>query len=269
MSLFYFEAFDEQWKDSGDAGGSENHFGFINLNNEVKYAFWDLFDEGGFDGLTRNGKPLVKSYGGDEAKLLSEVLSPPFKSLMAIRKITTINPAAVPGEAVTAGRYVVVHESIQPTGSNNTTYPSAILKLIPWEGTVSIEMSQQGVVSIATRASDWWGTSLEFQAEVGENLENFKSGYLHFELRGDSDIGFNLGFQTGRYLDGDQVNSFAAFGPGAARQVTDEWTSYKLSIDELNAGTDLKDVTGILSLLSQNRAENKQVQLKNIYFSRD
>jgi hypothetical protein len=28
-------------------------------------------------------------------------------------------------------------------------------------------------------------------------------------------------------------------------------------------------VTGILSLLSQNRAENKQVQLKNIYFSRD
>ena len=269
MSLFYFEAFDEQWKDSGDAGGSENHFGFINLNNEVKYAFWDLFDEGGFDGLTRNGKPLVKSYGGDEAKLLSEVLSPPFKSLMAIRKITTINPAAVPGEAVTAGRYVVVHESIQPTGSNNTTYPSAILKLIPWEGTVSIEMSQQGVVSIATRASDWWGTSLEFQAEVGENLENFKSGYLHFELRGDSDIGFNLGFQTGRYLDGDQVNSFAAFGPGTDRQVTDEWTSYKLSIDELNAGTDLKDVTGILSLLSQNRAENKQVQLKNIYFSRD
>jgi len=43
-------------------------------------------------------------------------------------------------------------------------------------------MSQQGVVSVATRASDWWGTSLEFQAEVGENLENFKSGYLHFEL---------------------------------------------------------------------------------------
>jgi len=51
--------------------------------------------------------------------------------------------------------------------------------------------------------------------------------------------------------------------------VTDEWTSYKLSIDELNAGTDLKDVTGILSLLSQNRAENKQISLKNIYYSRD
>ena len=269
MSLFYFEAFDEQWKDSADAGGSENHFGLIKLNNEVKYTLWDLFDKGGFDGLTRNGKPLVKSYAGDEAKLLSEVLNPPFKSRMAIRKITTVNPATVPGEAVTADRYIVVHESMQPSASKNMTYPSAILKLIPWEGTVSIEMSQQGVVAVTTRASDWWGTSLEFQAEVGENLENFKSGYLHFDVRGDSDVGFNIGFQTGRYLDGDQVNSFAAFGPGTANQVTDKWASYKLSVEELNAGTDLKDVTGVLSLLSQNRAENKQIYLKNIYFSRD
>lgn len=269
MSLFYFEAFDEQWKDSADAGGSENHFGLINLNNEVKYALWDLFDQGGFEGLTRNGKPLVKSYAGDETKLLSEVHNPPFKSRMAVRKITTVNPAAVPGEAVTADRYIVVHESMQPSASNNMTYPSAILKLIPWEGTVSIEMSQQGVVAVTTRASDWWGTSLEFQAEVGENLENFKSGYLHFEVKGDTDVGFNIGFQTGRYLEGDQVNSFAAFGPSTANQVTDKWTSYKLSIEQLNAGTDLKDVTGILSLLSPNRAENKQIYLRNIYYSRD
>ena len=269
MSLFYFEAFDEQWKDQGDAGGSENHFGLISLNNEVKYALWGLFDQGGFEGLTRNGKPLIKSFAGDEAKLLSEVLNPPFKSRMAIRKINTVNPNAVPGEAVTADRYIVVHESMQPSASNNMTYPSAMLKLIPWEGTASIEMSQQGVVGITTRAGDWWGTSLEFQAEVGENLENFKSGYLHFEAKGDADVGFNIGFQTGRYLDGDQINSFAAFGPGTDNKVTDDWTSFKLSVNDLNAGTDLKDVTGILSLLSPNRAENKQIFLKNIYFSRD
>ncbi|MGB1245720.1 MAG: glycosyl hydrolase family 17 protein, partial [Porticoccaceae bacterium] len=269
MSLFYFEAFDEQWKDQGDAGGSENHFGLISLNNEVKYALWDLFDKGGFEGLTRDGKPLVKSYAGDEAKLLGEVLNPPFKSRMAIRKISTVNSDAVPGEAVTADRYIVVHESMQPSASNNMTYPSAMLKLIPWEGTVSIEMSQQGVVAVTTRASDWWGTSLEFQAEVGENLHNFKSGYLHFEVKGDADVGFNIGFQTGRYLDGDQINSFAAFGPGTANLVTDKWASYKLSIEELNAGTDLKDVTGILSLLSPNRAENKQIYLRNIYYSQN
>ena len=269
MSLFYFEAFDEQWKEPADAGGSENHFGLIKLNNEVKYALWDLFDSGGFDGLTRDGRPLVKSYGGDEEKLLAEALNPPFKSRMAIRKITTVNSAMTPGEAVTADRYIVAHESLQPSADNNMTYPSAPLKLIPWEGTVSIEMSPQGVVSVVTRASDWWGTSLEFQAEVGENLENFKSGYLHFDVRGDAEVGFNIGFQTGRYLDGDQVNNFAAFGPDTDNPVTQQWASYKLSIAELNAGTDLKDVTGVLSLLSQHRAENKKLYLKNIYFSRD
>ena len=127
----------------------------ISLNNEVKYALWYLFDNGGFEGLTSDGKPLVKSYAGDEAKLLGEVLNPPFKSRMAIRKISTVNSDAVPGEAVTADRYIVVHESMQPSASNNMTYPSAMLKLIPWEGTVSIEMSQQGVVAVTTRASDW------------------------------------------------------------------------------------------------------------------
>lgn len=40
MSCFYFEAFDEQWKDSENAGGSENHFGLINLKGEAKYALW-------------------------------------------------------------------------------------------------------------------------------------------------------------------------------------------------------------------------------------
>ena len=29
ISCFYFEAFDEPWKDAGNAGGSENHFGLF------------------------------------------------------------------------------------------------------------------------------------------------------------------------------------------------------------------------------------------------
>ncbi|HAN79154.1 MAG TPA: glycosyl hydrolase family 17, partial [Bacteroidales bacterium] len=31
ISCFYFEAFDEQWKDAGNPLGSENHFGLISL----------------------------------------------------------------------------------------------------------------------------------------------------------------------------------------------------------------------------------------------
>ena len=58
ISLFFFEAFDEQWKKATSPGDSENRFGLIALNNEVKYALWDAFDAGTFDGLTRDGEPL-------------------------------------------------------------------------------------------------------------------------------------------------------------------------------------------------------------------
>lgn len=76
ISCFYFEAFDEKWKDKENPLGSENHFGLINLNGEAKYALWDLVDQGVFEGLTRNGKPISKTYGGNEANMLNDVLPP-------------------------------------------------------------------------------------------------------------------------------------------------------------------------------------------------
>ena len=76
ISLFYFEAFDEQWKDSKNALGSENHFGLINLQGQAKYALWELVDRGIFKGLTRDGKPVTKTYNGNEAALWLDVKTP-------------------------------------------------------------------------------------------------------------------------------------------------------------------------------------------------
>ncbi|MFT5617029.1 MAG: exo-beta-1,3-glucanase (GH17 family) [Arenicella sp.] len=77
ISCFYFEAFDEQWKDAGNPVGSENHFGLFTLKGEAKYPLWDLVDKGIFEGLTRDGNPITKTYGGDKDKLMSEVKAPP------------------------------------------------------------------------------------------------------------------------------------------------------------------------------------------------
>ena len=77
VSCFYFEAFDEQWKDAGNALGSENHFGLINLKGQVKYGLWGLVDTGVFNGLTRDGHELTKTYNGDKEALVNEVLVPP------------------------------------------------------------------------------------------------------------------------------------------------------------------------------------------------
>lgn len=76
ISCFYFEAFDECWKNSSKPLHSENHFGLINLNNEAKYVIWKMVDEQKFKGLTRNGKPIVKSYYGNDSLLFKEVQIP-------------------------------------------------------------------------------------------------------------------------------------------------------------------------------------------------
>lgn len=76
ISCFYFEGFDEQWKDSENPQGSENHFGLINLKSQAKFAIWDLVDEGIFDGLTRDGKPISKTYNGDPDILMKKVETP-------------------------------------------------------------------------------------------------------------------------------------------------------------------------------------------------
>ncbi len=76
VSCFYFEAFDESWKDAANKGGSENHFGLITLNGEAKYALWDLVDKDIFKGLTRDGKPISKTFNGNKEDLLLEALVP-------------------------------------------------------------------------------------------------------------------------------------------------------------------------------------------------
>ncbi len=77
ISCFYFEAFNEQWKDAANPKGSENHFGLFTLNGQAKYAIWDLVDQEAFKGLTRNGHPITKTYEGDQTQLIKEVLAPP------------------------------------------------------------------------------------------------------------------------------------------------------------------------------------------------
>ena len=80
MACFYFEAFDENWKDEKNPGGSENFFGLFTIDGKAKYALWDLVDKGTFEGLERGGNPITKTYNGDKAALLKEVKLPPTKS---------------------------------------------------------------------------------------------------------------------------------------------------------------------------------------------
>jgi exo-beta-1,3-glucanase (GH17 family) len=77
ISCFYFEAFDEPWKDAANKTGSENHFGLFTVEGNAKYGLWDMVDRGLFKGLSRNGSPIKKTFGGVKDSVLSNVLPPP------------------------------------------------------------------------------------------------------------------------------------------------------------------------------------------------
>ena len=81
MACFYFEAFDEQWKDAQNPEGSENHFGLFTIDGKAKYALWKLVDQGVFNGLGRAGKPVRKTYNGDKTALAADVQSPKTKKI--------------------------------------------------------------------------------------------------------------------------------------------------------------------------------------------
>jgi len=79
ISCFYFEAFDEPWKDAGNPKGSENHFGLFTVDGNAKYAVWDLVDKGVFNKLKRDGNTIQKTFNGNFKTLLDAVEMPPKK----------------------------------------------------------------------------------------------------------------------------------------------------------------------------------------------
>lgn len=270
ISCFYFEAFDEKWKDMGSADGSENHFGMIDLEGRAKYAIWDLVDAGKFKGLTRGGKPITKTFGGDHEALFASLLPVPEAGNWDGTVITKVNEARKIGDAVTEKTYIAYHKTMTPENSAGSTFPSKPIKLNVWEGTCVVERVDEEM-HIETGTGAWWGCALEIQSEdSGENLINFKNGVLHFEIKGDTKSRFNAGFQTGRYAAGNQTNNGVLFGRGEKYELTGDWKSWSISVAELlkiDEKANLENVTSLFFLRGEAEFDGKGIQLRNVTFT--
>ena len=154
ISCFFFEAFDEPWKDAANPGGSENHFGLFDVSGQAKYVLWDLVDQGVFACLKRGGNLVEKSFNGDETKLLSAILPTPIRR--AETESTNVNQQRSPGESVTESNYIVWHDQLNPD-TNEATYPSEPLKLNIWDGTCGIDKTSENEILITVGTGPWWG----------------------------------------------------------------------------------------------------------------
>ena len=221
ITCFFFEAFDEVWKDQANPTRSENHFGLFTLEGHSKYALWEAVDAGNYAGLTRNGNPIKKCHQGNVKAMMHGVLPPPTQEDLGIYEITKINPTRKLGEKVTEQAYIISHNAFnQPSG-----HPSNPLKLNVWEGTCQLKISEKGVIILQSGTSAWWGAGIEIQGNgLGKNLSLFESGKLHFDIKGTIKSSFNLGF--------DIPNS-----------LNEDWQHMIFNIKDLNVQGNLENVT--------------------------
>lgn len=269
ISCFFFEAFDEPWKDANNPQGSENHFGLFTVDGQAKFAIWDECDSAGLTKLKRGNQAVRKTFDGQVDRVLNELLE--VASEPVNQFIETVNPDHSVGQPITADRYWVFGEPESSDANLNATYPSARLKVNIWEGTCQFSIKEGTLLNVipGSNPNQWWGCALEIQAEgKGEDLSEFKSGKMNFDIKGTPGTQFEIGFQTGQYSAGNQTNNFVTFASNSEYSLVENWRTYSIPIEKLNQGADLKDVTSLLFLRSGSGTSDASIEIKNIYFSK-
>ena len=266
IGCFFFEFFDERWKDANEEAGSENHFGLIKLDGQVKYALWDLFDQQQFDGLVRGGNPLRKSFDGDQRLLMETVFSVP-EGLSTEASLKVVNENRVLGQPVSEKRYLVFAEEKNFQKADDQTFPSATLRLSAWEDSCSI-VNTYGRLVVSPGTGPWWGCGLEVYSDgIGEDLRRFRSGRLHFEIRGSFTKPFDIGFQTGVYTANTQASYAIRFNDKTPFNLSPEWLSHSVLISDMGEEIDLADVTTLLYLRGLDGNGEGQIELRNVSYS--
>ena len=268
ISCFFFEAFDEPWKDGNDPNGSENHFGLFTVDGKAKYAVWHLVEDKTLAGLQRGGNTIGRTMRGNEAYVLSKAGQPPLAQDLAKYAIMWDDATHTPGDSVNADYLVIIGEPKALQSAANVQHPSATLKLNAWDGTCTIQRADDQI-HITTGSGDWWGCALELDAGgIGENLTGFNDGFLHFEVKGTTTASLQFGFQTGNFNAGNQVNAHVAVN-GLAANSADTWQQIRIPIADVAAEADLTNVTALLYVLGTGATDGQEIMLRNIYWSRE
>jgi exo-beta-1,3-glucanase (GH17 family) len=245
-SLFFFQAFDEPWKgDQNNPGDSEKHFGLIDIEGNAKYVIWDMVDNGVFDGLTRGGMEIVKSFGGVEQNVLDTVVAPDNASGPIEGDVFEVLGTALLQGGLATG----------------------------WEGTAWAGVDEAtAILTLATPPTggtkkDWgWGASI-VPTGAAFDLTGFENGVLEFEIKGTTTTNIQIGFKTGRWDLGNETSNYVIFGP-SGNPVTTTWTKYSIPVAELNSGNaNFADVSNIF-YFQGTVDDGGEMEVKNIVFKK-
>ena len=251
MACFYFEAFDEPWKDGNNPNGSENHFGLFTVDGAAKMPLWDLVDQGIFEGLERFGKPIRKTLDGDTQKALEEAGLPPKQSLQASLINLSDTAIMVGGTAM--------EKALQPKPV------LSFLTLNPWEGSCGLTYDKGGFM-VTTGTGDWWGASVDLKEPL--DLSDYEDGFMDISIAVRTSSSFEIGFQSGLYSDGSQRSSSLIIGPDQVIKLdpSDEGLKLSLPIAKIKAETNLSDVRSPLYLKGVSNFDGGEIYIQSLVF---
>ncbi len=253
MACFYFEAFDEPWKDGKNPDGSENHFGLFTVDGQVKAPLWDLYDQGTFEGLKRFGKSIRKTLNGDKDALLKQSKLPPLQSdLPHLRSFGGLTMDTLMGYIVWPGLDRDVDERFSPI--------VAPIKLVDWEGSCQFEMDAEGKLRIQTGTGTWWGGALDVSEDI--DLSDFwTSGGLMIRMKGNTRARFELGLQSGTFSAGDLQSAFVPIGAGSEYILKSDFQDYYIPYSSLGGEIDPSRIRSLLYLKGLDRFDGKHITI--------
>jgi exo-beta-1,3-glucanase (GH17 family) len=205
-AVFFFQAFDEPWK-QGDDG-----WGLFNTKREARYTVQSL----GTCGVTWACEPGTYT-AADALRWVPPTLAP----------AVTANRYTLFADKVTAGE-------VRPTGLRWDPFATTGYR----ETTDGIPSPDGGVhFEITPNPVDYgWGLFMYSATGVLENLSNYASGRLNFQVRSDSYPGkIEVGISTDTD-DRDVQEAFLQFGPGDYGYCnTNNWCTVSIPIADFVA----------------------------------
>lgn len=213
-SIFFFQAFDEAWK-QGDDG-----WGLFNKNREARYVI---------QGLGTCGQTWTCEAGSYTAADAVSWVAPVVAPALAAARYTLYSEAPVAGEAIASG---LRWDPFANTGYRDDTSTAA-----PGDGSTSLEITPNPV-------NYGWGLFRYSAAGVTENLSGFAAtGRLNFSVKSDSYPGkIEIGIST----DTDDrlgQEAFLQIGPGDYGYCnTNQWCNVSIPVSAFVAANPKLDL---------------------------
>lgn len=202
QNVFWFEGFDEPWKQGDDK------WGLFNVNRQARYVVQGLYPASIWEPGTYTPADAVY------------VVSLEIRPAITAARYTAYADAVTPGEARPVLEWWNAWE-------NGLTAVVNELTGVPGLG------DPVHSFEIAPKPMVWgWGVALPLPANTGEDLSAFANGTLNFTVRTTYPGRIEVGFYVGSVTDGSAFDTYISIGSGEFGYANDgTWRQVSIPID--------------------------------------